>query len=177
MQSAQKCSMNLYGCCSVDKSCPSLCNPMNHTGLPCSVLSPRVCSNSCQLSQWCYLTISSSATLFSSCPQCFPEAGSFPISWLFLSDGQSIRTSASSSILPMNIQGWFRLTGLISLLLRDSQESSPPPQFKSINSSVLSLLYGSTLTSVHDYWKNHSFAKITLAKWFLCFLLCCLDLA
>ena len=162
MQAAQKCSMNLYCCCSVDKSCPSLCNPMNHTRLPCPLLSPRVCSNSCQLSQWYYLTISSSATLFSSCLQCFPEAGSFPINWLFLSGGQSIRTSASSSILPMNIQGWFRLTGLISLLPRDSQESSPPPQFKSINSSVLSLLYGSPLTSVHDYWKNHSFDYIDL---------------
>ena len=129
---------------------------LQHTRLPCPLLSPRVCSNSCSLSQWCYLTISSSAALFSSCPQSFPEAGSFPIIWLFLSGGQSIRTSASASVLPVNIQGWFQLTGLISLLPRDSQESSPAPQ-KSINSSVLSLLYCSTLTSVHDYWKNHSF--------------------
>ena len=58
----------------------------------------------------------------------------------------------------MNIQGWFPLglTGLISFL-SDSQESSPAPQFESINSSVLNLLYGPTLTSVHDYWKHHSF--------------------
>ena len=61
--------------------------------------------------------------------------------------------------LSMNIQGWFPLglTDLISLLSRDSHESSPIPQFESINSSVISFLYGSTLTSIHDYWKNQSF--------------------
>ena len=61
------------------------------------------CSSSCPLSQWCYLTLSSSATLFS-CPQSFPASGSFPMSWLFASGGWSIR--ASASVLPMNIQGW-----------------------------------------------------------------------
>ena len=72
---------------------------------------------------------------------------------------QSIGASAPSSVLPMNIQGWFPLglTGLISLRLRDSQESSEASEFKSVNSLALSLLYGPTLTSVHDYWKNHSF--------------------
>ena len=67
--------------------------------------------------------------------------------------------SASASVLPMNIQDWFPLgwTGLISLQSNElSRESSPTPQFKSINSSVLSFLYGPTLTSIHDYWKNHS---------------------
>ena len=85
----------------------------HHTFLP-----PRVCSNSCPLSQWCYLTISSSATPFSSCPQSFPASESFPNSWLFPSGGQSIRASAAASVLPMNIQGWFPLglTDLISLL-------------------------------------------------------------
>ena len=74
------------------------------------------CSNSCPLSQWCHPTISSSVATFSSCPQSFPASGSFPMSWLFTSGGQSIR--ASASVLPVNIQGWFplRLTGLISLL-------------------------------------------------------------
>ena len=74
-------------------------------------------SNVCPLSQWCYLTISSSVTPFSSCPQSFPASRSFLISQLFLSGGQSIGVSASASILPMNIQGWFPLglTGLISL--------------------------------------------------------------
>ena len=126
----------------------------HHTFLP-----PRVCSNSCPLSKWCYLTISSSATPFSSCPQSFPASESFPNSWLFPSGGQSIRTSAAASVLPMNIQGWFPLglTGLISLLSKDSQESFPTPQFKSINSLVPSFFYGPNLTSIHDYWKNHSF--------------------
>ena len=80
-----------------------------------SLLSPRVCSNSCPLSQWYYLTISSSATPFSFCLQSFPASGSFPISWLFASVGQSI--GASALVLPVNIQDWFPLglTGLISL--------------------------------------------------------------
>ena len=82
-----------------------------------SFTSPRVCSNSCPLSWWCYLTISPSATLFSFYLQSFPASGSFPMSWLFPSGSQSIRASASASVLPVNIQGWFplRLTGLISL--------------------------------------------------------------
>ena len=75
----------------------------------------QVCSNSCPLSQWWHPTISSSVTLFLSCPQSFPVSGSFPMSWLFTSGGQSIGTSAL--VLPV-IQGWFPLglTGLISLL-------------------------------------------------------------
>jgi len=80
------------------------------------------------------------------------------MSRLFASGGQSIGVSASAWVLPMNIQDWFPLglTGW-SCSPRDSQESSLPPQFKSINSSMLSLLYGPTLTSIHDYWKNLSF--------------------
>ena len=86
--------------------------------LPYSSLSPRVCSPSCPLSQWCYLTISSSVTLFFFCPQSFPESGSFPISGLFSSSGQSIGVSASALFLAMNIQGWYPLglTDLIPLL-------------------------------------------------------------
>ena len=93
---------------------------------------------------------------FSSCPQSFPESGSFPMSQLFASGGQSIGASASASVLPVNIQTWFPLglTGSSLFCPRDSQESSPAPQFKSIHSSKLSLLYGPALTSVHDYWKK-----------------------
>ena len=89
---------------------------LRHIRLTCPSLSPRVCSNSCPWSQWCNPTISFSVTPFSSCPQSFPASGSFPVSWLLASGGQSIR--ASASVLPMNIQGWFLLglTGLISLL-------------------------------------------------------------
>ena len=116
-----------------------------HPRLPCPSLSPEVCSNSCPLSRWCHPTISSSVTSFSSCSQFFPASGSFPMSRLFPSGDQSI--GASALVLLMNIQDWFPLglTGLISCSPRDSQESSPTPQFGSINSSASNLLYGQTL--------------------------------
>ena len=119
---------------------------------------PGVHPNPCPLSQWCHPTISSSVVPFSSRPQSLPASGSFQMSQLLTSGGQSIGVSASASVLPMNIQDWFPLgwTGCIFCCPRDSQESSPTPQFKSINFSVLSFLYSPTLTSIHDYWKNHS---------------------
>ena len=84
----------------------------------CCSVTPRVCTNSCPLSGQCHPTISSFATLFSSCPQSFPAWGSFPMNWLFTSGDQSIGASASASVLLMTIQDWFPLglTGLISLL-------------------------------------------------------------
>ena len=85
------------------------------TRLLCPPLSPRVWSSSCILSQWCQPTISSSVVHLFSCPQSFPASESFPMSWLFASDGQSIGASASESVLPMNIQGWLPL-GLTSLI-------------------------------------------------------------
>ena len=90
---------------------------LQHARLPCPSVSPRVCSNSCPLSWWCYPTISSSATPLFFCLRSFPASWSFPISWLFTSGSQSIEASASASVLPMNIQDWFPLglTGLISL--------------------------------------------------------------
>ena len=89
---------------------------MQHTRLPFSSPSPRVCSNSCSLSQWCQASIWSSVIPFFSCLHSFPASGSLPMSQLFASGGQSI--GASASVLPMNIQGWFPLgwTGLISFL-------------------------------------------------------------
>ena len=90
-----------------------------HARLPWHVPSPtpRACSNSCPSSQWCHPIISSSVMPFFSCLQSFPASGSFPMSQLFTSGGQSIGASASVSVLPMNIQDWFPLwlTGLISL--------------------------------------------------------------
>ena len=88
-----------------------------HASLPCPLSSPGVFSVSCPLSQWCHPTISSSVIPFFSCLQFFPASGSFPMSQLFASGGQSIGVSASASVLPMNIQDWFPLgmTGLISL--------------------------------------------------------------
>ena len=96
--------------------------------LPYSSPSPEACLNSCPLSQWYHPTISSSVTPFSSCPQSFPASGTFPMNWLFASSGQSIGASASASVLPMKIQGWFPLwlTGLISLL-------ECPPVFKPLD--------------------------------------------
>ena len=98
---------------------------------------------------------------FSSCPQPLPASGSFPMSQLFAWGGQSIRVSASASVLPMNTQDWSPLgwTGWISLQSKESQESFPAPQLKSINFSVLSFLHSPTLTSIHDHWKNHSLGQ------------------
>ena len=94
---------------------------LQHTRLPYPSLSPRVGSNSHPLSLWCYLTISSSLTPFSSCPWSFLASGSFPMSRFFTSGGQIIGASASASVLLMNIQGWFPL-GLTGLGLSISQE-------------------------------------------------------
>ena len=126
---------------------------LQHARPPCPSPTPGIYSNSCPLSPWCHPTISSSVIPFSSCLQSFPASGSFPMSQFFTSGGQRIGASASASVLPMNIQDWFPLgwTGLISCSPRDSQESSPTPQFKRISSSALSFLYGPTPTSIHDY--------------------------
>ena len=107
---------------------------------------------------WVGDAILSSVVPFS-CLRSLPVSGSFPMGRFFPSDAQSIGRSASAMDLPMNIQAWFPLglTGLISLHPRDFQESSPTPQFKSINSPVLGFFYSPTLTFIHDYWKNHSF--------------------
>ena len=101
------------------------------------------------------------------CLQSFPASGSFPVSHFFTSGGQSIGASASASVLPTNRIGlisfridWFELPEV----LRDSQDSSPAPQFKSINSLALRLLCGPALTSTHDYWKNHNFGYLDLCQ-------------
>ena len=140
----------VHCCCySVAKSCPTLRDPMDCSTprLPCPSLSPRVCSNSCPLSWWCHPTISSSVSCFSSYLQSFPASGSFPMNQLFASGGQIIGASAY-------IEDWLVWSPWCP---RSSQDSSSTPQFESINSWALSLLYGPTLISIHDYWKNNSF--------------------
>ena len=82
---------------------------LQHARLPCLPPTPRAYSNSCPSSWWCHPTISSSVIPFSSRLQSFPASGSFPVSLFFVSGGQSIGVSASASVLPMNIQGWFPL--------------------------------------------------------------------
>ena len=140
---------------------------LQHARPPCPSPVPRVHPNPCPLSRWSQPTISSSVDHFSSCPQSFPALGSFPMSQLFTSGGQSIAVSASTSVLPMNTQFQLQHQSFQWTLLKDglvgspcspreSQESSPTPQFKNINSSVLSLLHSPTLTSIHDHRKNHS---------------------
>ena len=90
---------------------------LQHARLPCPSPSPRACSNSCPWSWWCHPAISSNVVPFSSCLQSFSSSGSFPMSWLFASGGQSIGVSALASVVPVNIQEWFPLglTGLILL--------------------------------------------------------------
>ena len=102
---------------SVTQLCLTLCNPMNHSRPPCPSPTPRVYPNPCPLSRWCHPTISSSIVPFSSWPQSFPASGSFQMSQLFSSGGQSIGVSASTSVLPLNSQDWSPLgwTGWISL--------------------------------------------------------------
>ena len=130
-----------------------------HARPPCPSPTPGVYPNSCPLSQWCHPAISSSVIPFSSHPQSFPTSGSFK----WVSSSHQV-----AKILEFQLyHQFFHWTPRTDLLwdglvgspcsLRDSQESSATPQFKSINSSVLSLLYSPTLTSIHDYWKNHIF--------------------
>ena len=129
---------------------------LQHTRLVCPSPTPGAYSNSCPSSQWWHSPISSSVIPFSSCLQSFSASGStvFCIMW-------SKYWSFSFSICPCN-----EYSGLILFRIglmrspcnpRDSQESSPTPEFKSINSLVLSFLYCPTLTSIHDYWRNESF--------------------
>ena len=127
---------------------------LQHARPPCPSPTPGVYPNSPPLSQWCHPTISSSVIPFSSCLQSFPASGSFPMSQLFVSGGQSVGVSASASVLPMNTQDWSPCSP------RDSQESSPTPKFKSINSSVLSFLYSLTLTLYMITGKT-----ISLTRW------------
>ena len=110
-------------------------------------------------SPWCHPTISSSVVPFSSCLQSFPAPGSFPMSLLFTSGGQSIGVSGSALVLLMNIQDWFPLgwTGWISSQSKNLSRVFSNTTVQKLNSLVLSLLYGPTLTSKHDYCKNRSF--------------------
>ena len=150
---------------SVQFSCsvvPDFLRPheLQHARPPCPSPTPRVHSNSCPSSWWCHPAISySNVAPFSSCFQSLPASECFPMSQLFAWGGQSIGVSPSTSVFPMNTQDWSSLgwTGWISLQSKGLSRVFSNPQFKSISSSVLSFLYSSTLTSIHVYWKKHSF--------------------
>ena len=149
---------------SVDFSCSFVSNSLwlhglQHAWLLFSSPTHWVYPNLCLLSQWCHPTVSSPVFLFSPSPQFFPALGSFQMSQFFTSGGQIIEVSASTSVFPMNFRVWFPLgwTDWIPLQSKELSRSSPTLQFKSINSSVLSLFYSPTLIPIHDYWKKHSF--------------------
>ena len=144
---------------SVAQLCPTLCDPMNHStpGLPVhhQLLEPTQTHV-----HWVSDAIQPSHPLSSSCLQSFPASGSLQMSQLFASGGQSIGVSASTSVLPMNIQDWFPLgwTGCICLQSKGlSSVFSNTTVQKHQFGRMLGFLYGPVLTSIHDYWKNHSF--------------------
>ena len=131
-----------------------------------SIISPWACSNSCPLWQWCHPIISSSVIPFSSCLQSFSASGSFQMSQFFASRSQSTEVSASTSVLPMNIQDWFPLgwNGWTSLQSKGVSRVFYNTTVQNIYSLALNFLYGPTLTSIHDHWKNHSFDQTDL-RW------------
>ena len=134
---------------------------LQHARLPCPSPNPRAYSNSCPLGRWCNPTISSSVILFSSHLQFFPASRTFQMSQPFTLGGQSIGVSASTSVLPMNIQDWFPLgwTGWISLQSKGLSRvsSNTTVQKHQFFGAQPSSHPHPTLTSIHDYWKNYSF--------------------
>ena len=139
---------------SVTQSCATLCDWMvaaRQASL--SITTPGAYSNSRPSSQWCHPIISSSVVTFSFCLQSFPASGSFQMSQLFASDGQSIRVSVSASVLSMNIQDWFALgwTGFISLQSKGVSRVFSHTTTQKYKFLVLSFLYSPNLTPIHDY--------------------------
>ena len=141
---------------------------LQYVRLPCPSPTPRACSNSCPSNRWCHPIISSSVVPFSCCFQSFPASGSFQMSQFFASGGQNIGASASASVLPKNIQDWFPLgwTGWISLQSKGLSRVFSNTIVQEHQASALSLLYGPTLTSIHDYWKNHSIVSKVMSLLF-----------
>ena len=134
-----------------------------NTRPPCPSPTPRVHPNPCPLSWWCHPIISSSVVPFYSCPQSFPASEAFPESALHIRWPKY--WSFCFNISPSNEHLGLissRMDWLDLMQSKDSQESSPTPQFKSINSSALRFLYSPTLTSIHDHWKDHSLDYIEL---------------
>ena len=139
---------------------------LQHARPPCPSPTARVYSNSCPLNWWCHPTTSSSVVPFSSRLQSFPGSGFFPVSQYFTSGGQSIRVSASAWVLPMNIQDRFPLglTGWITLQSKGLSRVFSNTTVQKHQFFTLSFLYSPTLTSIHDYWKNHSLDETDLCQ-------------
>ena len=132
---------------------------LQYSVLPCLSPIPRACSNSRPSNWWCHLTISSSVVPISSHIASFQASGSFPMSQFFTSGSQRIEVSASASVHPMNSKDWppFGCTGLISLETKWLSWVFFDTTVQKHKFFMLSFLYGPTLTSIHDYWKNYSF--------------------
>ena len=145
------CSFNITYhnyCCSVAKSCLTLCDPRTAAcQASLSFTDSEVYSNSCPLCQWCHPTVSFSVVPFSSSPQSFPASESFPVNWLFASGGQNSGASASASVLLMNIQGSFPL-GWTVLNIRWSDCFSPTKIISCTEVKILSLLIHHFITNV-----------------------------
>ena len=153
-------STHLYSLVQFSHSVLSDClwpHGLQHARPPYPSPTPRVYSNSYPLSWWCHPTISSSVIPFSRL-QSFPATGSFRMSQFFTSGGQVLEFQLQHQSFQWIFRTYFLQNGLAGSPCspRDSQESSPTPQFKSISSSALSFLYSPTLTCIHDHWKNHS---------------------
>ena len=148
-------------CCSVVRP-----QGLQHARPPCPSPSPRACSNSCPMSQWCHPTILSSVVPFSFCLQSFPASGSLPMSWLFASGGQSIEALASPSLLPTYIQGWFPL-GLIGWIFLVFKGLSRVSSSTTIWRHPLFRAQSSLLSSSHIHTRlleNHSFNYMDLCR-------------
>ena len=156
-------------CCSVSKSCLTLYDPMDCSilGFPVLHYLPKFVPSH---AHWVSETIQPSHPVLTSSPLALnlsQHQGLFQCSRLFTSGDQNIGASASASVLPMNIQGWFPLglTGFNLLAVQGTLKSFyPTPQLESIICLVLSHLYGPAVTSVYDYWKNHSFDYMDLCQ-------------
>ena len=131
---------------------------LQHARPPCPSPTAGVYPNSCPSSQWCHPAISSSVVPFTSCPQSLPASEFFPMSQLSHEVAKVLEFQLQHQSFQWRFRTDFLQDGLVGSPCspRESQESSPTPQFKNINSSVLSFLYSPSLTSIHDYWKNHS---------------------
>ena len=130
--------------------------------LPCPSPIPGACSNSCSLSWWCHPTISSSVISLSSCLQPFPASGSIPVSQFFTSGGQSIGASASASVLPMNIQGWFPLGSDWLVLLAVQGTLKSLLQHHSSKASVLRCLAFFIVQLSHLYMTTGKTIALTI---------------
>ena len=147
---------------SVQFSCSVLSDSLwphesKHTRPPCPSPTPGVYPYSCSLSRWCHPGISSSVVPFSSCPQSLPASGSFPMSQLFTWGSQSTGVSASASFPPKKSQGWSpsEWTGWISLQSKGFSRVFCNTAVQKHQFFGTQFLYRPTLTSIHDYWKNH----------------------